>query len=255
MRNDSGEEQSLDKNIVLAIYNDDGRLLWLNPSVKAEEALQDNSTGNGNPSLPPWYLEIVLGAGLMSSSSWFSSYPLGSRYDFALSQELQAALSHGVEDGSQLVFGLAYTRRTLSANGVQFDGLYGVAFWPAEFMELRLGYRAVEGFLLAEAGLLRSFPINNAPLTVESYSRRTTFNDARATIHGFWGFYLQLGAIWEFSTTLAALGFLRYDHGLGSALEANVATQTALDGSIVSTAPLRLVPWNSGIYVGLRYRI
>jgi hypothetical protein len=141
----------------------------------------------------------------------------------------------------------------MTANGVTMDGLYGVAIWPMQFIDARLGYRIHEDWLFIEAGLLQTFQVGASAVTIDGGSRSTTFSDARASTGGYLGFYVALGVMAQLYRDLQGLFMLRYDHGLSSAVDAKIATQTAPDGSVVSSAPLHLVPWSISAHVGLRY--
>jgi hypothetical protein len=100
---------------------------------------------------------------------------------------------------------------------------------------------------------LQTIQVGASPVTIDGGSRSTTFADARASTGGYLGFYLALGVIAQVYRDLEGLFMLRYDHGLSSAVDAQIATQTAPDGSVVSSAPLHLVPWSVSAHAGLRY--
>lgn len=256
VRLESGAVETIAKDKILTIHDDEGRLLWAHPSIVVEDDTENVEKLVLAPKRHPlWELEASFGAGLMSSTTWFSTYPLGSKHDYRLLQEFNLMGLYNLDGSSYLTATLGYSERELAANGVTIDGLYGVAVWPMRFLDLRAGYRIREDWLFVEAGLLKSFQLGTSPVIIDGVSRSTTLSDARAVTGGYWGFYLGLGAIMQLYRGLEGMLLLRYDHGLSSAITAQIATQTATDGSVVSSAPLRLVPWSVGAHIGVRYAL
>ncbi len=258
VRLESGAVQTISKEKILTVHDDDDRLIWTHPSIVLNDTSPDKADESVKLSLtaqrrPEWEMEVTAGLGLMSSTAWFSTYPLGVKHDYRMLKEFNLTGLYNLDPGSYLTASLGYSERDMTANGVTMDNLYGVAVWPMRFIDTRLGYRIREDWMFVEAGLLQTFQVGLSPVTIDGGSRSTTFADARASTGGYLGFYLTLGIIAQIYRDLESLFLLRYDHGLGSAVDANIATQTAPDGSVVSSAPLHLVPWSVSAHVGLRY--
>ncbi|GAB4427809.1 MAG: hypothetical protein OHK0011_09860 [Turneriella sp.] len=258
VRLESGTVQTISKDKILTVHDDEGRLIWSHPSIVLNDTSPEKASEPAKLNLTPqrradWEIEAALGLGLMSSTAWFSTYPLGVKHDYRLLTEFNLTGLYDLDGSSFVTASLGYSQRDMTANGVTIDGLYGVAVWPIQFIDARLGYRIREEWLFVEAGLLQAFQVGASPVTIDGGSRSTTFADARAATGGYLGFYLALGAAVPVYRDLEGLIMLRYDHGLSSAVDAKIATQTAPDGTVVSSAPLHLVPWSVSAHVGLRY--
>lgn len=256
---DSGSEMNLSKEIILTIHDDEGKLLWSNPSIVLEDTTPDKPAAPGRfiiaKERPKWEIEASGGIGLMSVSTWFSTFPLGVRHDYRHLLEFNATGVRNLEGGGAFTASLGYSQRNLTASGITTDNVYGVAVWPMRFIDLRLGYRIREDWLFVEAGLLQTIQIGNSPLSIDSGSKTTELSDARADTGGYLAFYLSLGAIIPVYRNLSGLLALRYDHGITSAVDASVATQTGASGEVVSSAPLRLIPWSVTLHLGVNYRL
>lgn len=258
VRLESGSTKSLNKEKILTIHDDEGRLIWSHPSIVVNDTSPEKAGEPSKLNLTPqrradWEIEATFGLGLMSSTAWFSTYPLGVKHDYRMLTEFNLTGLYNLDGSSFVTASLGYSQRDMTANGVTMDGLYGVAVWPMQFIDARLGYRIREDWLFVEAGLLKTFQVGTSAVTVDGGSRSTTFSDARASTGGYLGFYLALGVIAQLYRDLGGLFMLRYDHGLSSAVDASIATQTAPDGAVVSSAPLHLVPWSVSAHIGLRY--
>jgi hypothetical protein len=258
VRLESGEEQKISKQKILTIHDDEGKLIWSHPSIVVNDTSAERPDEPAKLHVAPhrrtnWEIEVTGGAGLMSSTTWFSTYPLGVRHDYRMLTEFNLTGLYNLDGSSFVTASLGYSQRDMTANGVTMDGLYGVAIWPMQFIDARLGYRIREDWLFVEAGLLQTFQVGASAVTIDGGSRSTTFSDARASTGGYLGFYVALGVMAQLYRDLQGLFMLRYDHGLSSAVDAKIATQTAPDGSVVSSAPLHLVPWSISAHVGLRY--
>jgi hypothetical protein len=258
VRLESGTLHNIDKEEILTVHDDDGKILWVHPSIVVEAAQPEKPGETVKLHLTPqrrpdWEIEATFGLGLMSSTAWFSTYPLGVRHDYRMLREFNLTGVLNLDGSSCITASLGYSQRDMTANGVTIDNLYGVAIWPMQFIDARLGYRIREDWLFVEAGLLQTIQVGASPVTIDGGSRSTTFADARASTGGYLGFYFALGLILQIYRNLEGLFMLRYDHGLSSAVDAQIATQTAPDGSVVSSAPLHLVPWSVSAHAGLRY--
>ncbi|HNE20356.1 MAG TPA: hypothetical protein PLF85_11595 [Turneriella sp.] len=258
LRLESGTVQTINKDKILTIHDDDGKLIWSHPSIVVNDTSPDKPGETAKLNLTPqrrpnWEIEATFGLGLMSSTAWFSTYPLGVKHDYRMLTEFNLTGLYNLDGSSYLTASLGYSQRDMTANGVTMEGLYGVAIWPMRFIDARVGYRIREEWLFVEAGLLQTFQVGASPVTIDGGSRSTTFSDARASTGGYLGFYVALGIIAQVYRDLEGLFMLRYDHGLSSAVDAKIATQTAPDGTVVSSAPLHLVPWSVSAHVGLRY--
>lgn len=258
VRLESGSTKSLNKEKILTIHDDEGRLIWSHPSIVVNDTSPEKAGEPAKLNLTPqrradWEMEATFGLGLMSSTAWFSTYPLGVKHDYRMLTEFNLTGLYSLDGSSFVTASLGYSQRDMTANGVTMDGLYGVAIWPMQFIDTRLGYRIREEWLFVEAGLLQTFQVGSSAVTIDGGSRATTFTDARASTGGYLGFYVALGVIAQVYRDLEGLFMLRYDHGLSSAVDAKIATQTAPDGTVVSSAPLHLVPWSVSAHIGLRY--
>lgn len=260
VRLETGTAQTISKEKILTIHDDEGRLIWTHPSIVVNDPSPEMPGETVKTKLTPrrrpdWEIEAGFGLGLMSSTAWFSTYPLGVRHDYRMLKEFNLTGLYNLDGSSYLTASLGYSQRDMTANGVTLDNLYGVAVWSMRFIDARLGYRIREDWLFVEAGLMQTIQVGASPVTIDGGSRSTTFADARASTGGYLGFYLALGGIAQVFRNLKALFMLRYDHGLSSAVDAQIATQTAPDGSVVSSAPLHLVPWSVSAHAGLRYPV
>ena len=258
VRLETGTAQTISKEQILTIHDDEGKLIWTHPSIVVNDPSPDKPGETAKPNLTPqrrpdWEIEATFGLGLMSSTAWFSTYPLGVKHDYRMLTEFNLTGLYNLDGSSFVTASIGYSQRDMTANGVTIDNLYGVAIWPMQFIDARLGYRLREDWLFVVAGLLQTIQVGASPVTIDGGSRSTTFADARASTGGYLGFYLALGLIAQVYRDLEGLFMLRYDHGLSSAVDAQIATQTATDGTVVSSAPLHLVPWSVSAHAGLRY--
>jgi len=253
----SGEQVSLVKENILAIYDDEGREIWKSPTIVENDPTPDrgaNSTVLGTyERLPRWELELLLGGGLMSSSAWFSKFPLGARGDYDYSLHGQVGIMRNIDRASAITISAGFSERNMTATGLAVDGIYGVAQWPVKYVDMRFGYRVRQDWLFLEGGLLQTICLGTVPITIDSGTRRTTLTDARADLTGFLGFYLTLGASFPIFSKYSLVTAFRYEHGLTSAVKADVATQTGYNNAVISSAPMQLIPWNVSAFLGVSF--
>lgn len=248
-----GEVREIPRAEIIAIENDDGKTLWSLASSGDYGTSHTTSNLMRQNKNTLWRLNVTLGGGLMSSSSWFSKYPVGVRGDFDSLLNGNVSLLRSIDSQSAWVVGLGFSQRNLTASGINFDGAYGVGIWPAYYIDLRAGYRATQDWLFLEGGLLQAIRVGDAPLTMNSGQKQIQYSTSRATLGAYLAFYLGLGAVIPLWSRIAGLVLLRYEHGITPSLDADVATQIGFSGEVQSRAPVRLIAWSMALELGVEF--
>ncbi len=256
----NGSEISLNKEKVLAIYDDEGNLIWANPAIQqndptpeAKDRGMELPAASGRLNYRGWHLGLTGGAGMLWPNATFSSFPLGASPDYRVMTEMNATAAWYPDDSQAIVATVGYGQRRIPIHGINAGGVIADGYWPMDFLDVRGGYRIHSDIFFLEAGLLAAINLANAPLTVETASRTITSYDY--TPRTFAALYFALGMNLPITQQLFATAMVRVDHAVSPAVAGNAPTATGVNGEVISAAPLSLVPLSGTIQLGLSWRI
>lgn len=254
-----GAEVSLVKENVLAIYDDEGTLIWSNPAIEqndptpeAKAARLELPRAAGRLNNRGLHLGVAGGAGMLWPNATFSTFPLGTSPDYRVMTEVNATAAWYIDDSQALVGGLGYAARRLPVHGIN-AGVIADGYWPMEYLDVRSGYRMHSDIFFIEAGLLTAMKLANAPLTVETTGRTITNYDY--TPRTYLALYFSLGMNLPITQQLYVTAQVRIDHAVTPALTGNAPTATGVSGEVISTASMSLVPLSGTLQLGLSWRL
>lgn len=260
LKPERGSEISLSKEKVLAIYDDEGTLIWSNPAIEqndptpeAKAARMELPRASGRLNYRGLHLGVAGGAGMLWPNATFSTFPLGTSPDYRVMTEINATAAWYTDDNQAFVGGLGYAARRLPVHGTSAGGVIADGYWPMEYLDVRAGYRMHSDIFFIEAGLLTAIKLANAPLTVETTSRTITNYDY--TPRTYLALYFSLGMNMPITQQLYVTAQVRVDHAVTPALTGNAPTATGVAGEVISTAPISLVPLSGSLQLGLSWRL
>lgn len=255
-----GNEVSLVKENVLAIYDDEGNLIWANPSIQQNDPTPEAK--GRRIELPPatgrlnyrgLHLGVAGAAGMLWPNATFSTFPLGTSPDYRMMFEGKASAAWYTDDKSAFVGSLGYAARRIPVHGINASGVIADGYWPMEYLDVRVGYRLHSDIFFIEAGLLTAITLANAPLTVETTSRTITNYDY--TPRTYLALYFAVGMHLPITQQLYGTAMVRVDHAVTPALTGAAPTATGVAGEVISTAPISLVPLSGSLELGLSWRL
>ena len=256
----TGAAVALPKEKVLAIYDDEGNLVWSNPTIQqndptpeAKDRRLELPPAGGRLNYRGLHLAATGGVGVLWPNATFSTFPLGTSPDYRLMSEINATAAWYREDNQALVAGLGYAARRFPVHGINAGGVIADGYWPMDYLDVRAGYRFHSDIFFIEAGLLTAIKLANAPLTVETTSRTITNYDY--TPRTYLALYFSVGMNMPITQQLFGIAQVRVDHAVTAALTGNAPTATGVAGEVVSTAPISLVPLSGAVQLGLGWRL
>jgi hypothetical protein len=258
----SGPEIVIPREQILAIYDNEGTLLWSHPSIVQSDPTPEKKTAGEkielmNTDSPAryrgWHLGATGGFGVVWPSGLFSSFPLGTGPDYRPVIGIEATAARYYQNNQALTLGLGYTRRNIPVTGISESGVTGNGYWPIDYLDLRVGHRTHADIFFLEGGLLVAVKISNAPLNVETASQNLTSSayDPRS----YFAVYAAFGINFPITRQLFGLCMVRVEHGLTAAVTGNAPTATSVAGDVLSTAPISLVPFSATIQLGAAWRL
>jgi len=260
LKPEKGSEISLSKEKILAIYDDEGGLVWANPVIQqndptpeAKERRIELPSATGKLNYRGLHLGVAGGAGMLWPNATFSSFPLGASPDYRVMTEINASAAWYLDDSQAIVTGLGYGQRRIPVHGIYADGVIADGYWPMDFLDVRAGYRIHSDIFFLEGGLLAAIKLANAPLTVETASRTITSYDY--TPRTYVALYFALGMNLPITQNLFITAMVRIDHAVSPAVVGNAPTATGVSGEVISTASMSLVPLSGTLQLGLSWRL
>ncbi|MFO1469517.1 MAG: hypothetical protein U1F27_00595 [Turneriella sp.] len=260
LKPEKGGEISLSKEKVLAIYDDEGNLIWANPVIQQSDPTPEAK--GRRIELPPesgrlnyrgLHLGVAGSAGMLWPNATFSTFPLGTSPDYRPLFEGKAAIAWYTDDKQAFVGSLGYAARRIPVHGINASGVIADGYWPMEYLDVRAGYRLHSDIFFLEAGLLTAIKLANAPLTVETTSRTITNYDY--TPRTYLALYFAVGMYLPITQQLYGTATVRVDHAVTPALTGAAPTATGVAGEVISTAPISLVPLSGSLEIGLSWRL
>ena len=259
LKPEKGSEISISKEKILAIYDDEGGLIWANPAIQqndptpeAKERRLELPPASGRLNYSGLHIGAAGGAGMLWPNATFSTFPLGTSPDYRVMTEVGATVAWYTDDSQAFVGGLGYAARRLPVHGIN-AGVIADGYWPMDYLDVRGGYRFQSDIFFLEAGLLTAIKLANAPLTVETASRTITSYDY--TPRTYLAIYFSIGMNLPITQQLYGIAQVRIDHAVTPALTGNAPTATGVAGEVISTAPISLVPLSGSLQLGLSWRL
>lgn len=257
----SGEQVSLVKENILAIYDDEGREIWKSPTIvendptpelKGDKERIPLSQGTSVPRYRGLHIGLTGSYGILWPNATFSRFALGSSPDYRPLAGGQASAAWYFDDSQAVVGSLGYTARQIPIRGITAEGYIGDGYWPMDLLDVRAAYRVHSDFFFIEMGLLTALSISNAPLTVQTTNRTITNNSY--TPKSYLALSFAIGINMHVTGQLYALSILRIDHAITSAVTGDAPTSTGVAGEVLSTAPIALLPMSGSIELGVAWR-
>ena len=260
LKPEKGSEITLGKEKVLAIYDDEGNLVWSNPAIEqndptpeAKDRRMELPRATGRLNYRGLHLGVAGGAGMLWPNATFSSFPLGASPDYRVMTEINATAAWYLDDSQAIVAGLGYGQRRIPVHGIYAGGVIADGYWPMDFLDVRAGYRVHSDVFFLEGGLLTAIKLADAPLTVETTSRTITSNGY--TPRTYAALYFALGMNLPITQQLYLTTMVRVDHAVTPVVTGNAPTATGVNGEVISTAPISLVPLSGTLQLGVSWRI
>lgn len=253
-----GAAITIDREQATAIYDDEGNLIWSHPSIVKNDPTPEGKakveipqTESGGP-----YRGLHIGVGGSFGGFWpsglVSSFPLGTtpsyRYDFTIT-------SNGAwyyMNDQAVTFSLGYARRIMPIDGISESGSTGNGSWALDYIDARIGHRSHSGIFFIEPGLLTAVSLARAALIVDTASGRYT-NSSYGT-PTYLALYLAIGAHFQITRQIFGFAAIRAEHGFTPAVTGEAPTATDITGKVLSTAPIRLIPFGVSVQVGATWR-
>jgi hypothetical protein len=257
----SGSEIKISREKILAIYDERGQLLWQHPSIiEPKEIPNEDRTAEKLPTLPALarqytglHFTLAGAFGIVGPNGSFSSFPVGSGPAYDRVIEINAGAAWYLDEVQALVVGAGYASRNLSIRGITTATTAGDGYWPMETLDLRAGYRRQSDIFFIEFGILGAVDIARPNLLITTASGSVA-SSAYAT-HSFMALYAALGLNFKISEQLFCLTVLRVDHGISAAASGAVPTSTGINGSVISTAEMSLLPLAASVQIGVGWRL
>lgn len=255
-----GDEITFSKENILAVYDDDGNLIWASPTIEqndptpeAKNARIEIPAEHARTNYRGLHLGFMGSIGILWPNATFSSFPLGASPDYQPTADFNAALAWYTEDTQAWVASLGYALRRIPIHGIIADNVMGDGTWPMQHLDLRGGYRFHSDIFYLEAGFLAAIKMTNAPLQVQT-TLRTIESDAY-TPRSYLALYAALGAKVPLTARLNVDSALRVDHAITPAIAGYAPTATDVNGQTVSSAKLSLLPISVSFQLGLSWKL
>lgn len=258
-----GSQQTIPRESILTIYDDDGVLVWSSPSIAQADPTPERvgeKIALADTTMRSKYRGVHLGAtgayGMGYGNATFSTYPLATGPDYRPLFELGGAGAWYWSDSNALTFAVGFADRKLPVKGLVVPNVgAGNAYWATQYVDIRTGYRLQSDIFFVELGVLAAIKAANTPLNLETASSTLSLQYASATQRSFAALSVALGFNYALSQDLFLSAMARIDHGVSTALSVNVATAADTSGNVISSAPLSIVPLFGTIQLGAFLRL
>lgn len=253
-----GAEVTIPRDQATAIYDDDGNLIWSHPSIVKTDPTPEGKTRIEIPQTetggPYRGLHLGLGGsfGVLWPSGLVSSFPLGTTPEYSYDFTITGTGAWYYTNDQAITFSLGYARRNVPIAGIIESGSTGNGYWPMDYIDARIGHRSHSGIFFIEPGLLTAINLTRAALIVDTASGRYT-NTSYGT-PAYLALYLSIGANIQITRQVFGFGAVRAEHGITPAVTGEAPTATDITGKVLSTAPIRLIPFGISFQLGTTWR-
>jgi hypothetical protein len=253
---------TLNRDEILTMYDDQGNLLWTNPSIVHHDPTPDLPPEQNKIQLPPsgtgggykgWHIYLSGSVGVSGPNATFGKFPLGMGPDFLPgSFDICSGAAWYFQPNQAIVGGLGYASRPLLVKNINVQGAAGDGYWSLQYFDLRGGYRVHSGSWFIEAGLIAAVPVGGTALRLDTTSG--TLQSHAYDVRTYGALYGTLGSYFEITGRLHALAMLRVEHGITAAVVGNTPTSTGYGGGVNSYGELTLVPIVVALQLGVGWQ-
>lgn len=259
IKNKNSPEVVIPREQITAIYDNAGNVAWSHPSIVKSDPTPEKETKLEIPSTEAtgpyrgWHVGVAGAFGVIWPSGIFSSFPLGTTPDYSIAYEVGVRGAWYYSNQNALTLGLGYARRNVPISGIIEGGNANNGYWPMDYLDARVGFRAHAGIFFFEPGIVTAINLTNAPLTVETASRTLTNSTYRTP--AYVAFYISVGANFPVTKQIFAFAAARVEHGVTPAVSGDAPTATDVNGKILSTAPISLILFSASLELGVLYKL
>jgi len=214
-----------------------------NPSIPFPQPIQKTASAQSLD------LGLTANAGAIWPNGTLSSMPLGMGPDYGITGEVLALAAWYWDSRSALTLSLGYARRNLCVTGILEENAVRNAKWPIDYGIMRTGYRAYStDIFYLEGGFTLSVPLYTAKAT---FAPAVNTASTQYSTPVSFSLFIAIGAKIPLANGFSFLSAVTFGQALSTTISGNTPTATDVSGNVVSSAPLRILPTDIALLLGI----